>query len=65
MYFDSERSFCDLLALTRKERKGPLFILSNRILLKANFQPGRAPHIIMVTGPPLYLARIWTQDLSV
>ncbi len=29
-----------------------LFTLGNRLQLKANFQPGRAPHIIIVTGPP-------------
>ncbi len=36
----------------KKERKGPFFILGNRIWLKASFQPGRAPHIIIVAGPP-------------
>ncbi len=38
--------------VTVKERKGLLFTLGNRISLKANFQPGRAPHIIIVTGSP-------------
>ncbi len=40
-----------MVVIKRKERKGPLFTLGNRILLKASFQPGRPPHII-VTRPP-------------
>ncbi len=40
---------CKLLI---EKRKGPLFTLGNRIELKASIQPGRAPHIIIVTGPP-------------
>ncbi len=44
---------CPCLWLVQpKERKGPLFTLGNRILLKASFQTGRAAHIIIVTGPP-------------
>ncbi len=34
-----------------KTSKVTLFTLGNRIYLKANLQPGRAPHIIIVTGP--------------
>ncbi len=33
--------------------KGPLFTIGNSIYLKASFQLGQAPHIIIiVTGPP-------------
>ncbi len=37
--------------MENKERIGPLFTLGNRIYLKASFQHGRAPNIIIVTGP--------------
>ncbi len=39
--------------------------LCNSIYLKASFQPGWAPHIIIVARPPTVPAGIWTQDFSV
>ncbi len=37
--------------------KKRLFTLGNRIKLKASFQPGGAPHIIIVTLPPIIHGR--------
>ncbi len=41
-----------LKTLSDMVRYDSLFILGNMISLKASFQPGRAPHIIIVTKPP-------------
>ncbi len=38
----------------KQKRKAPLFILSK---FKVSFQPGRALHIIIVTGPPTVPSR--------
>ncbi len=45
--FDFPFKFPSHRRIKGKERKCSLFIISSRIQLKASFQPGRAPHVIV------------------